>query len=166
MSHEKKVLVRICPWGCQFRDEPRVVELRPAEPLPCPKCGRPLNVREPTDDELRGVVEARKVKPWAYKLLVFLVIAEAIALFGVGQHLYYRVERVELLEEYKATCDQFIKLADKNTQTETKLRVGYARVVERVFERLGLVGYSVPGADGEILRVMLRNGHQKGKGKL
>lgn len=43
----RRVLVRSCRWGCGFEDpKPKAFELRPAEILPCPVCGRPLTVRE------------------------------------------------------------------------------------------------------------------------
>lgn len=96
------------------------------------------------------------------RFLVFLVSVEAFAIVLLSLTLAYTVEvdklqaeRVKLLEDYKKTCDKYVELANRSSKTETNLRVGYARVVEVVFERLGVTGY-IPGANGEILKTMMK----------
>lgn len=100
------------------------------------------------------------------RILVFVAIAEFLALVGLWTALDHHArhrnelanarERIRLLEAHRSVCVQYVRLAERSSRTETNLRVGYARVVERVFSRLGLTGF-IPGANEELLKELLKD---------
>lgn len=88
------------------------------------------------------------------RILVFLVIAEALLLVCMAQHITHRQERIRLLEAHMSVCTEYVKLSEHQTRSESVLRAGYARIVQQFLKRLGLPGI-VPGADDELLNSTL-----------